>query len=123
MRNLLIQDLLKKTLIAGLTSILTFLLLTNITQFGRTTKDDLNKLVEKLEEYPKEQVLGVNSELEENTYSENLYGCPENKPIIGWIDFRGRKLIKTVLPKNQRASACFRSLEEAKEAGFDYKED
>ena len=47
--------------------------------------------------------------------------CPIHKPIIGWIDYRGRKLIVDNLSDKTEPSACFESVERAQEEGFFYK--
>jgi hypothetical protein len=52
-----------------------------------------------------------------NSNDENS-NCPEDKPIIGWIDYQGQKTIKYSLPEGELASACFATIEEAKEEGF-----
>ena len=59
------------------------------------------------------QVLGANSE-----YKEKQELCPENTPIVGWIDFRGKKIIKNDLPSDQIPSACFENVETANSAGY-----
>lgn len=120
----MLQNFLQRSLIIGLALIMSFFLVANFTKFARYTKDDITKLSQNLEEYPKEQVLGVNTQQDlESTKDIEKYGCPKYKPIIGWIDFRGRKLIKHTLPNKQMASACFESLEQARQAGFEYESD
>ena len=52
-------------------------------------------------------VLGVNSK-----NSETL-SCSSEKPIIGWIDYKGQKLIVPELAQTQTPSACFKTLEDA----------
>jgi len=59
------------------------------------------------------QVLGANSEDEEKPGL-----CPENTPIVGWIDFRGKKIIKNDLSSDQTPSACFEDIQAANTAGY-----
>jgi hypothetical protein len=50
-------------------------------------------------------------------FSKNDF-CPEIKPVIGWIDFQGNKKIVESLPADQQPSACFETLDKAKEEGY-----
>ncbi len=45
--------------------------------------------------------------------------CPDDKPVMGWIDYRGEKKIVDHVPDNQDPSACFSSIENAKTEGYD----
>lgn len=73
----------------------------------RTTDD--TTLLESVLFQQKTQVKGA--------YSGNNI-CPVEKPIVGWIDFEGNKKVVENLPKNQTPSACFKTIEEAKQEGF-----
>ncbi|GEM_PF-1117019 len=77
----------------------------------RQTDDDSFILFQFLEKQNVQQVLGASSNSQENP-------CPEDKPIIGWIDFSGNKQVRKVLPPGSSASACFKDLEEAQSQGF-----
>ncbi len=104
---------LKSLLAFGLTfmfSVSSVLLSTNI---SRTTVDDTDYVYKYLDYKMSGQVLGANSEDEEKDNA-----CPSVKPITGWIDYRGHKLIKQNLNPGEKPSSCFLSIEEANEAGF-----
>ena len=73
--------------------------------------DDRMILLQFLEKQAGQQILGASSQTEP-------IGCPENKPVIGWIDYAGKKQIRSQLPPNAVPSACFSSLEEALAEGF-----
>jgi len=73
--------------------------------------DDRMILLQFLEKQAGQQVLGASSQTEP-------IGCPANKPVIGWIDYAGKKQIRSHLPPNAVPSACFSSLEEALAEGF-----
>ncbi len=77
------------------------------------TDDDREDLLNFWENTPSSQVLGA------QTYSGDKLGCPDNKPIIGWIDYSGNKKIVDILPEEKIASGCFVDLQEANEAGFE----
>ena len=68
-------------------------------------------LLQFLEKQAGQQVLGASSQTVP-------IGCPANKPVIGWIDYAGKKQIRSHLPPNAVPSACFSSLEEALAEGF-----
>jgi hypothetical protein len=44
--------------------------------------------------------------------------CPQDRPIIGWINLEGKRKIKYQLDNNEFASACFIDVDEAKKAGY-----
>ena len=73
--------------------------------------DDRMILLQFLEKQAGQQILGASSQTEP-------IGCPANKPVIGWIDYAGKKQIRSQLPPNAVPSACFSSLEEALAEGF-----
>ena len=73
--------------------------------------DDRMILLQFLEKQAGQQVLGASSQTVP-------IGCPANKPVIGWIDYAGKKKIRSNLPPNAVPSACFSSLEEALAEGF-----
>jgi hypothetical protein len=83
------------------------------TAFPFYTADDSSYLPSFLEKANRPSVLGANTEEE-----LRIYGCSKEKPVIGWIDYKGNKVIKESLPLNESASACFKNLEEAKKEGF-----
>lgn len=72
------------------------------------TVDDTQILYDLLRNQ-KSSVLGV---------SNQNSPCPQDKPIIGWIDFQGKKIITENLPGGQLPGACFQTLEEASAEGF-----
>ena len=108
-------SLLQKVFISGAASLMLWVLLATGVNSSYKTVDDRDKLYKLLEDNKPLSVLGANSE----TKSEYRY-CPEAKPVVGWIDFQGRKTIRTELPENQEASSCFVTTQEANEAGFNY---
>ncbi len=77
----------------------------------RQTDDDSFILFQFLEKQHLQQVLGATSNSQDNP-------CPEDKPIVGWIDFSGNKQVRKALPPGSSASACFKDLEEAQSQGF-----
>lgn len=44
--------------------------------------------------------------------------CPQDSPVIGWIDYRGEKLIVDSIPNDYPPSACFVSDEKAEQEGY-----
>jgi hypothetical protein len=44
--------------------------------------------------------------------------CPSTTPVIGWIDYSGKKLIKNDLGENQTPSSCFKTTQDANDAGY-----
>jgi hypothetical protein len=92
-----------------------FLIITFTQVFAFRTHDDSKEIPALIESQSFRNVLGANS----NDSGEDY--CPSSKPVIGWVDFEGNKRIMEFLPVNQEASACFRTEEEAKEAGFKYE--
>jgi hypothetical protein len=82
-----------------------------------TTSDDYPHLLDYLEEQPlDDRVLGAQSEFIEQA------GCSEDKPVIGWIDYQGQKIIVNSLPEGKIASVCFSSVDEANEQGYFQRE-
>lgn len=75
------------------------------------TSDDSAMLFQFLERQQGKQVLGANSKTEE-------FPCPEARPIIGWINYAGKKEIRKYLPPEISASACFLSIQEANSQGY-----
>jgi len=80
-----------------------------------STTDDTQFLPEVIEQNQNNQVLGATSEKQEY---QNNYGCGEDNPIVGWIDYAGQKTIRENLPQGQTASTCFASFEEAEFNGY-----
>jgi hypothetical protein len=91
----------------------TILALANFFQPGFNTFDDSSKVPFILEQLNSSSVLGASTE--DGAY---LYGCTESKPVIGWIDYSGQKVIRESLPSGENASACFGTMQEANQAGF-----
>jgi hypothetical protein len=58
------------------------------------------------------KVLGASSE------KDVLFGCTKEKPLIGWIDFSGKKVLRYELEEGQTASACFENEEKAQTEGY-----
>lgn len=77
------------------------------------TADDTKFLPTVLEEINTRSVLGASTE--NKSY---IYGCNEDRPIVGWIDYSGNKVIRDILPEGETASACFKNVEEAVKNGF-----
>jgi hypothetical protein len=61
------------------------------------------------------KVLGANS-----TKSDNQ-GCTSEKPIIGWIDYSGKKTLQYSLPEGEKPSSCFGTIEEGNKEGYFYQ--
>lgn len=74
------------------------------------TFDDSSMIPSVLERQTGKNVLGTGSEDEDP--------CPQNKPVIGWIDFTGNKIITESLPTGQQASACFENEQTANLEGY-----
>jgi hypothetical protein len=62
------------------------------------------------------QVLGVKDSKLENSNLSN--SCPNDQPIIGWINFEGKKVILKSLLTSQKASACFKTTLQANQNGY-----
>lgn len=101
----------RKLLLLGVLS-LTLLGLTTFSriQYGSGLGND-SYLLESRDASQVKSVQGASSK-DENEF------CPENKPIIGWIDYSGNKTIRYSLPEGEFASSCFESIEEAELAGY-----
>jgi hypothetical protein len=84
-----------------------------ITKSPTKTTDDTKTLSNILEKIPNKKILGASTE-----NKDYLYGCTEKKPIIGWINYNGEKIITQNLPEGETASGCFESQREAQNAGF-----
>jgi hypothetical protein len=61
------------------------------------------------------KVLGANST------KPITQGCSELKPIIGWIDYSGKKTLQYSLPEGEKPSSCFGSIEEGNKEGYFYQ--
>lgn len=106
---------LRQTLVLGIAVMATIFGITMTAPASFTTTDqEASALKFELEGKEESEVLGVDTEGDSQLDS----GCSTTKPIIGWIDFSGKKVIKTKLPTGQRASSCFENLEVAKKNGF-----
>jgi hypothetical protein len=107
---------LRQTLVLGLAVVATIIGISigNPVAFRTTNIEEASILIENLESEKEEKVLGAGPDITSIKDS----GCSADKPIIGWIDFRGKKVIKQNLPEGQRASGCFETLEIAKQNGF-----
>lgn len=81
------------------------------------TTDDSQNLPKILEKAMSKNILGASTE-----NKDYLFGCDEKKPVIGWIDYSGNKIVTNTLPDNEKASACFANLKEAQSEGFFLKE-
>jgi hypothetical protein len=78
------------------------------------TGDDSRMLSTILERVNSSKVLGASTEND-----DYLYGCHEDKPIVGWVNYEGKKVIRNTLPNGEVASACFKNLPEAQQNGFE----
>ena len=86
-----------------------------VTPVSFHTADDSKILFETLLKQPKSEVLGASTQI----YKEDsLQNCPESKPIIGWINYQGKKLIVTELLLNEKPSGCFENTKKANQEGF-----
>jgi hypothetical protein len=94
----------------GLLSTLVFFAMGSAVRFAVRTNDDSRQLNQYLRGLSKNQVLGASSR-------PSKY-CPEETPVVGWIDFSGKKVLPSNLPENQIPSACFKSYEEATSEGY-----
>lgn len=95
------------------------IVVTSLLRIGTKTTDDASYLFRFLEQQSSQKVLGVNSRsAQEKANSQR--SCPDTKPIIGWIQFDGKKTITQDLPVSQSPSACFTSVEEANMNEFFY---
>jgi hypothetical protein len=110
--NAKIMEILHKSLTFGISLVLATLAIAGGIEFSYKTVDDSKLVQNYLYSQPNSKVLGASSK------KSDVQKCPETSPIIGWIDFRGKKLIKENLPADLSASSCFKNLDEAHEAGF-----
>ncbi len=101
---------------------------------ARKTVDDGQNIRQILEQNPRGQVLGDLENSEQNTgqndnstqnWQKNPNSnklktneCPKKFPIIGWIDYSGKKLVKKELPIGQKPTICFETIESAKLEGY-----
>jgi hypothetical protein len=102
----------KKSLVFGLSIILTSMSILATINISYKTVDD-SLYLPALLEANRPQVLGANSNQE-----NFLSGCSKEAPIAGWIDYRGKKTIPSTLPQGETASACFETIEAAQESGY-----
>jgi hypothetical protein len=86
-----------------------------VTPVSFRTADNSKILFEKILKEPKNEVLGASTELYK---ADSLNACPEEKPVIGWIDYQGQKIVVNSLGQNQKPSVCFKTIDEATAAGF-----
>lgn len=87
-----------------------------VTPVSFHTADDSKILFETILKEPKREVLGVSTEIYK---SDGLNSCPNDKPIIGWIDYQGKKIIVNGLDVDKKPSGCFKTVDEAKASGFE----
>ena len=86
-----------------------------VTPVSFRTADDSKILFETLLKEPKSEVLGASTQIYKD---DSLDSCPEDRPIIGWINYQGKKILVQSLDKDQNPSNCFKTLDEAKTSGF-----
>lgn len=99
--------------------VLTGVTILSTTQFALHTADDSRYLELALIKNQKtEQVLGASTTNDQST-TNNL--CPESQPVLGFIDFKGNKLILDKLDDTQKPSACFIDISKANADGYFYK--
>jgi hypothetical protein len=106
------MEILQRSLAFGISLLLVTASIAGGVEFSYKTVDDSKFMNEYMLSGSNSQVLGA------STKKSELQKCPETSPIIGWIDFNGKKLIKQDLPPDLTASSCFKSINEAHEAGF-----
>jgi hypothetical protein len=68
------------------------------------------------------QVLGASSNFEGVSLSAGEV-CPESKPVLGWINHEGEKLILESIPEGETPSACFENVERAQKEGYYYNDE
>lgn len=109
-RKSAIKIIIDDILLVAVSSFMVLLLIFIFPQFSSPTDDGNDQLFNYLEQGSGGQVLGANSE--DNNY------CPEDKPIIGWVDYRGNKIITNTLPNTEKPSVCFETTIEANQQEF-----
>ncbi|MEM1312350.1 MAG: hypothetical protein AAGF07_02715 [Patescibacteria group bacterium] len=107
------MELLHRSLTFGISLIVATVAVGGGVQFSYKTVDDSKAVQEILYRESDSQVLGASSQ-----GSTTNPKCPDTSPIIGWIDYRGKKTIKDNLPTDIEASSCFKDHNEANQAGF-----
>lgn len=106
-------SLLKAILLAPVVIVAMLFVSTAFNTVSFTTADDTSHLFEILQRTAKRNILGAS-----NDSQDYLKGCSEEAPVIGWIDYRGEKVVVDTLPDSEDASACFVDLDEAAKQGF-----
>lgn len=86
-------------------------------QSGFRTTDDGVLVASYLLSSRENRVLGASSK-----DMEGSFGCPSDKPVVGWVNFQGRRVIPTNLPAGEEPSACFVDTAEAVAQGFAIEE-
>lgn len=76
------------------------------------TEDDSSSFFEFLKGSEGKGVLGVGG-----SSSDDGSVCPKDKPVIGWMDYSGRKVVVGSVPSGQKP-VCFESIEKANAEGF-----
>jgi hypothetical protein len=106
------MEILHRSLALGISLLLVTAAVAGGIEFSYKTVDDSKFINDYMLSGSNSQVLGA------STKKSELPKCPESSPVIGWIDFNGKKLIKQNLPADLTASSCFKTIDEAHEAGF-----
>lgn len=84
-------------------------------EFGGTLIDDTSLLRNgEVESSELRSVQGAR----DTSGSDEKSPCPENRPVIGWINYAGERRIRATLPEGEFASACFQTNQEAEAAGY-----
>jgi hypothetical protein len=98
---------------AGLNSALVMVFLAVFVALGLNTglRNSSGETVDEVRGITSKGVLGASSK-------SDLNPCPDAKPVIGWIDLDGKKMIVYTLAKDQKASVCFETEALANAAGY-----
>ncbi len=89
------------------------------TQFALYTADDSKYLENALISNRRKQVLGASTNNVENNQLNSTL-CPEQSQVLGYINYRGEKLILDNKNLDQKPTACFKTVEEANSDGYYY---
>jgi len=108
------------TLLSGI--FLSFAVINYVQNPTLETYDDAINLPYYMDSSDSNQVLGASSETEAVPVSAKEV-CPESKPVLGWIDHEGKKLILESIPEGEAPSACFETVEGAQKEGYYYNDE
>lgn len=84
------------------------------TQFALRTADDSSYIQTALIKNSTRQVLGAST----NTIFKSSDFCPDNKNVLGFLDYNGSKIILGDENKFLEPTACFENIEQANSEGY-----